>query len=268
MLNTKRIAVLGVLLLIIGAAGAFLTYPSMAEMEQKTEEHVFAEEIRAVHVDTDNSKIEIMPSPDSTAKVEFEIPGRQNEKYNLDAIVENGVLEVKVKEKMLQFFNFDFNLKSFMTRVYLPEETYEAITVQTDNGAIIMEEITALSVEAGSTNGTITLALLDAEKITVHATNGMIDFKEVQAALHAETTNGQIKLQAETTTQPIDFETVNGKINIELDAEPGNAEIRAEVVNGKVDIFGENSSHRTFGTGENQVNLQTVNGSITMKQVR
>jgi HSP20 family molecular chaperone IbpA len=264
MLNTKRWKVIGILLLVIGAVGAIFTYPSMADTEQVTEEHQFDEEITAVTVDSDNSRLEFFPSADNTTRVEFELPGNQKQRYNLAATVEDGVLKVEANEKILQFFSFGFNFDSFVTSVYLPEEMYDSIIAETSNGAIVMEEISASTVEAASTNGAVIFDRLDVESVTANATNGTIEFIDVHATLHAETTNGRINLQTDSIEHPIDFETTNGKINIVVDQIPENAEIRANVTNGSVDVFGEDSSFRTFGNGDISINLKTVNGSITV----
>jgi len=266
MLNVKRIAMIALLLLIIGTAGAIFTYQSFAESEPVMEERTFNEAITDIIVETDNSKIEILPTQDETTKVEFSGDSSKKSRYNFEAVVEDGTLNVKVKGKILQFFNFDFNFKSIVTRVYLPEKTYNSLVAETENGAITAEDITVVEFRGESTNGGIHLKNLDTQSVQLKSENGKMDLIEVAGELRAEVTNGGINLKTETLDHPIDFETVNGKIVIQVNKEPKNVEIDAEVVNGSVDIFGKDNRHTVIGQGDKQIRLQTVNGSIKVEK--
>lgn len=264
MLNMKRITIFALLLLVIGIAGSLFTYQSYADSGPVKEEMLFNETITDIIVESNNSKIEILPSSDETAKVEFTLDSRNKSRYNLEVVVEHGTLNVKVKEKILQFFNFDFNFKSVVTRVYLPEQTYDSVMAKTENGAVTIENIAATSVTGESTNGSITMKSLNAQEIITKTENGKINLVAVEGELRAQATNGQIKLETETIDHPIDFETVNGKILIQTNEKPKNAEISVDVVNGSVNIFGENNRHTVIGNGENKISLHTVNGGITV----
>ena len=265
MLNRRKITVIALLLLIIGVIGALMTYPSFADIEPVMEEKVFNEAFTDIVVEADNSKIEIIPSADTTAKVEFNFDTSNKSRYIFEADVKNDELKVKVKEKVLQFFNFDFHMKSFVTKIYLPEQTYNSIMAETENGAVAIDNITAISITGESTNGSVHLKRLAAEEITAETENGKINFEAVAGELRGKTTNGRIEFETERINQPIDFETVNGKIIIRTDEKPKNAEVHAEVVNGSISIFGEKNRHTVFGNGENKIELTTVNGGITVE---
>lgn len=265
MFNVKKVTMLALLLLTIGVAGAAVTYQSFADSHSVTEERIFDESITGLIVESDNSKIEISPSTDQSASVEFLYDTSRKSRYTLEATVEDGELRVKVKEKVLQFFNFDFNIKSFTTKIYLPEQTYESIMAKTENGAITIDDITAESVKAESTNGKVLFRNLNTENIIAKTENGKIKLQAVQGELQAKATNGKIELEADSIDRIINFETVNGKIVIQTDKKPVNTEIHAEVVNGSANIFGEKINHTNIGDGENKVNLRTVNGRITVE---
>ncbi|MBN6206542.1 DUF4097 family beta strand repeat protein [Ralstonia pickettii] len=265
MLNRKRITILALLLLVIGVIGALMTYQSFADSEPVTEEIIFNETITDIIVESDNSKIEFIPSAEESAKVEFLYDTSNKSRYKFEAAVENGELKVKLKEKILQFFNFDFNLKSFAIKIHLPEQTYESITAKTVNGKITIDQIIADSIEGESTNGSITLKDLRTQKVITKTENGKINLQAVEGELQAKATNGRIELDTDHMDRAIDFETVNGKLIIHTEETPKNAEIRAEVVNGSVNIFGEKNQHTIIGDGANKINLKTVNGSITVE---
>ena len=246
--------------------GAIFTYQSIAESDPILKERTFNEAITDIIVETDNSKIEILPAQDETTKVEFTGDTSKKSRYNLEADVEDGTLKIKVKGKILQFFNFDFNFKSVVTRVYLPENTYNSLVAETENGGITVEEITFAELRGESINGGILLKDLDTQSVQLKSENGKIDLTEVEGELQAEVTNGAINLKTESLDRPIDFETVNGKIMIQVNEEPENLTMDVEVVNGSVDVFGSDNRHTVIGQGDNQIRLQTVNGSIKVRK--
>lgn len=262
MFNVKRMVGLAVLLVIIGFAGALFTYQSFADTKKIDEEKTFDENITDIIIETDNSRIEVIPTEDSMTKVEFAGETNTGSRQRFEAEVENGVLQVKVKEKMIRFFNFDFSIKSPVTKVYLPEAEYSSLRAETGNGKIRIENISAEDLEAKSTNGEVTLLNLKTKAITMKSVNGKINANNIEGELEAKVTNGKINLEEISLDQPIHLESVNGKIDVRVDEEPKNAEVNVEVVNGRIEIFGNNNQHTVFGDGENQVRLKTVNGSI------
>ncbi|MHA6252878.1 DUF4097 family beta strand repeat-containing protein [Oceanobacillus sp. CAU 1775] len=265
MFNIKRVSIIAFFLPIIGIVGAIFTYSSYANSEPALEEFTFREVITDLQVESDNAKIEILPSMNDSTDVVFEIDTNKKSRYNLEAAVENGVLKVKVKEKILQFFNFDFNWKPIITKVYLPEDSYDSIHAKTINGTVHIENLFVKAINARSTNGSLIMQNLHTEQIVTEVENGQINFEAVFGDLQARTTNGRIELNADRLNYPIDFETVNGRIKVQVDETPENAEIRAEVVNDSSKIFGIKSNQSTTGNGEIKINLKTVNGSITVE---
>ena len=264
MLNRKKLMIIAVMLLIVGFGGALFTYPSIGAGETVEEERTFTETISDVVIETDNSMIEILPTDDGMTTVEFIGDTRNKARYRYKSEVEDGTLQVSVKEKILQFFSFDFSLKSAAVRVHLPEKDYRSLTADTDNGKVRIENLTSDIISAESTNGQMVFENLQTQTVTLQSVNGKIKTKDIAGELKAEVTNGTIDVEAKSLDQPIDLESVNGKIHVRVDEEPVNSEIIVDVVNGKVDIFGSNSRHRMFGDGENVVKIQTVNGRVSV----
>ena len=262
MLNRRRIAIIAVVLLVIGFGGALLTYPSLGAGKTVEEERTFTDTISDVAVETDNSTIEIVPTSEDVTTVEFIKNTKSNSRYRYKAEVKDGTLQVKVKEKILQFFSFDFSIDSAVVRVYLPEKDYHSLKVKTTNGKVRIENLTGDIISAESTNGKMSFENLHTQTATFQSVNGKINTVNITGELKAEVTNGTINVETKSLDQPVDLESVNGKINVRVEEEPDNAEIIVEVVNGKADIFGSDSEHRTFGDGENVVKIQTVNGKV------
>jgi hypothetical protein len=130
-------------------------------------------------------------------------------------------------------------------------------------------------------------------KLKVHTVNGGVRVGEVESDVDAASVNGSINVaatglvKAETVngsieasmgradwTGTLDFETVNGSISLDLPADL-SADIDAETVNGRIEVdfpLGGNV-HRTkrelrgtIGGGGRSLDLETVNGSITLRK--
>lgn len=113
---------------------------------------------------------------------------------------------------------------------------------------------------------------VDAETV-----NGSIDVSAAGHAL-AQTVNGSIRARMGRVdwTEPAEFQTVNGSITLEMPAGTG-AEVRAETVNGEIvtdfpmTVTGRVSKRRLsgkIGDGGRPLKLETVNGSIHLRQAR
>jgi DUF4097 and DUF4098 domain-containing protein YvlB len=92
----------------------------------------------------------------------------------------------------------------------------------------------------------------------------------------ATTVNGSIVVSIGDAqwTEPLSFETVNGKIRLTLPAKV-DADVRAETINGSIDSdypiivsgsFNRRRLHGTIGKGGRRMDLQTVNGDIVLAQ--
>lgn len=114
-----------------------------------------------------------------------------------------------------------------------------------------------------------------ASDVTAHTANGKIRISTSGWA-EAKTVNGSISARVGQTTgrRPIELETVNGGIDLELPA-GANATVHASTVNGGIStdfplmIHGRFTGREisgTIGQGGQELNLKTVNGSIELRR--
>jgi len=111
--------------------------------------------------------------------------------------------------------------------------------------------------------------------VDVHTVNGEVRLSTTGKA-QAETVNGSITAAAGRAdgTEPLSFKTVNGSIALDLPA-AASAELEAATVNGDIHsdfpLGGEAHVSRrhvsgTIGDGGRPLELETVNGSITLRK--
>lgn len=129
------------------------------------------------------------------------------------------------------------------------------LNARTVNGGVRIGDVES-DVDASSVNGSINVA-----------STGLVK---------AETVNGSIEASMGRAdwTGKLDFETVNGSITLDLPADL-SADVDAETVNGRIDVDFPLSGnvHKTkrelrgtIGGGGRSLELETVNGSISLRR--
>jgi hypothetical protein len=117
-----------------------------------------------------------------------------------------------------------------------------------------------------------------AAPVDVETVNGDVRLA-AEGSARAQTVNGSIKasLARAAGSEPLEFETVNGSIELQLPADV-DADLRAETVNGDIESdfpietrasrrhHPPTSAHGRLGSGGRTLKLETVNGSIEVRK--
>lgn len=264
MIFKNKLFVVLVLILIV-AGGITLLFKQENVFEKSNNKKVIEDlSFTNLAVLTENAAVEIIPTKDSVATVEYSGKTKKNKKFIFEADVKGDTLSVQFKEKRKGFIRFGITSLNLTLTVYLPERQYERLQVETDNGRIIAEQLQATDLHLETDNGRIELKHVDAETVNVKTDNGKIVLENVTGQMKAKTDNGQISVVTSDLEDSLDLETDNGKIEIQTEKEPTNAVIDAKTDNGRVELFGQENKHVTFGKGENLIKLRTDNGRITV----
>jgi len=113
--------------------------------------------------------------------------------------------------------------------------------------------------------------------VKVSAVNGAVNATNLRGRINLSTVNGPVKTEFDRIDPgtTISLETVNGKVNLELPSDV-NATLKAETLNGGIaNDFGlpikkgkyvGRSLHGRLGSGEIQVKLSAVNGTLSISR--
>lgn len=262
-MNIKKIGIIAIIVIILGAAinigmsiaGGFI------QNEEKVE---IVEEFSSINITGDNAAIEVVRTSSSNGKVEF--INKKSSRSKMEAYVKGDTLYVEMKKKFFSGFNIGFNISGNKIVVSVPDEKYDELITQTENGQIIVKDLQIKSVDIQTDNGKIVLEDLESKKVNVKTDNGKIEFNYVTGDIEAQSDNGQISMVTDNLDRSISLETDNGLINIHTTTEPKNATIRAKIDNGRIDVFGSANEETIFGNGKNLIKLKTDNGIISIKK--
>lgn len=221
------------------------------------------EEFNSVEIKSDNVYVDIIPTNDSVAKIEFVTNRASKRKSGFTSEITGEKLSIAVKDEKVFKFGFYPESSQHLT-IYLPKKQYKAMRIENGNGQVQVQQMKIRKVEVSLINGEVELNRLTTENTKVELGNGKIQLKDVTGEVEGTTVNGEIYLLTKTLNQPIQFESTNGEIIIQTDKEPTNVRFDVNIVNGDINILNKYTGSTTIGKGENLIKLTTVNGEISV----
>src|SRR5699024_10974062 len=156
---------------------------------------------------------EIITTSTEEEEPRIEVTGINLEKKYTSKISDQ-TLFIEYQQRIKKFFNFGFNEPTKRVHLFIPEDKYEAIKVNTKNGKI-------------NTDG------VDTNDLHLHADNGLINIQNSEVNLiNADATNGQVSGE-NIVGEKVKLQSDNGRIKLQH-AQVGLAEIATK--NGKIDL--------------------------------
>lgn len=264
MINIKKLSIIALILLAIGVVGGLFTYPSTIEADATMEEKVIKEEFTTLKVDSDNARVEIIPTKDSAAKIELVTKGYKGSESTFTTEVEGDILSVSFKLKEKWLFRFGFHTQSQHLKIFLPEKQYEDFTIKNGNGEVQIEQMRVNNLQVKIANGEIELDTIMAKRVNVESANGEIYLQGVEGDIIGSTTNGEILVETKDLDRMMQLTTANGEIIVRTEKEPTNTTFDVEVANGDISILDKYEGSTVIGKGKYVVKLRTTNGEITV----
>lgn len=264
-MNLKKIAIIGLFVLLAGAAIS-IVLNVRDTLVNKSDEITVKESYTNIDILSDNASVEIIPTKNNHTEVKFSGKMKQKSRYRFNADVKGDTLYVELKEKNWSFIQFGFTSLDIKLIVYVPEKEYDELRTEIDNGRIISEGLQVKDLNLETDNGSIELKNVQAQTVSLQTDNGQILLDEVGGEINAKTDNGRILLTTSNLERFINLKTDNGLIEIQTDKEPSNVTIDAKVDLGKIDVFGSSNKQTIFGNGTNLIKLETDNGKISVSK--
>ncbi len=166
------------------------------------------------------------------------------------------LLETENGDVSLEAMDFlsDITVTTENGNIVLEDLETGVLSADTENGGVTLRNVACTSADLGTTNGRINLSQVQTGAISIADVNGDITFTDVQAAsVVGVNTNGRYDFTDVTVTGSINVRTTNG--NIEL-TRMTTGDLSCETTNGSIDVS-------LYGTYENyRATFQSVTGSV------
>jgi len=217
---------------------------------------VIFENVREVEINATNGKVRIEGWENDHAEVNYTTNGE----VSVEVEQKGNRLIIKEEGKK-KFFNLIRKGGWAEIEAKVPKST--VVKVRNVNGElkgryIRFEDVTTV-------NGEMSIEDCEAKKLST--VNGSINAHlRVASPLKASTVNGEIELTIEELEGDVEVSTVNGDVVVRL-SDFCDARIIAKNVNGEVKLVGIDPDEPIIGTGEFEVKVSTVNGSIRVELI-
>ena len=247
-----------VLMMVVCIATGFNPFGS-EDTAYETKIYNIEDKFSNIEIDDVSYSIEIKPSDDGKCRIECE----ENNKITHDVQVKGYTLCVDFKdkrkwyEKILPRINSDSWGTRSMT-VYLPENEYEKLNVDTVSGDIIVEKgFTFTEGVLDNTSGDVYCKAFFTKDLTAESTSGDVNLSDIKAqSIRAESTSGEIDIAASEVTGKIICDSTSGSVTLSV---VNAKDISAESTSGEVEL--------NYVKASGEISIDTTSGEITLDKV-
>lgn len=253
-------------LIIIGILSLFISVPSL--FESNNEQIEVTDGIEAIEIDVQGVNTIIIPKNQNSVKADVDGKG------NVSVTKQGNTIEVEYDRKWFEQI-FSFFDRTQLT-VTIPENFNRDLKLEVGSGNIHFQEaaeqmqLRQFDVEIGS--GNVKIDSLSADMGEFEVSSGNLNIKQYSGQLEAEVSSGNLTVQMETLTAPIQADVSSGHLTLDL---PDDADftLDGKVSSGRIlnnftlqeSQETKNSLRGTFGSGKHSIDLDVSSGVIELK---
>ena len=277
MSTTKKWIIAAVVMLVAGVLICGITFANfgldlhkLSTVEYETNTYEVKEDFRNITFKADTEDITLIPSSDDTCKVvcleEKDDPHQVS--------VQGDTLTICRKEKQkIQFFNIGIITESPKIEVYLPNDkyqalsvdadasdvnipkdfTFESISVTLDTGDIECQACAITDVSMKTDTGRITISEISASEMKLTSDTGRMDIKNVELS-------GDLEIREDTGR--VDMENVTCR-NLTSNGDTGKIALTNVVASGELNIERSTGDVHFNGCDAETIYVRTDSGDVT-----
>lgn len=246
---------------------------------------------RNINVDVGSGNTSIIPDDRKDVKAVY------NGKEKL-TVKENGdTVEVSLKHKWFDWFNWGPFSRHNELKIYVPKTYHSTMAIHLGSGNISFSgqskdhpvKLEELALEIGSGNmnlknmeidrfkhegasGNVKIDTLTTNTGSIELSSGNLNIKHYTGAVKADVSSGKLNLQMEQLTDSVDINVSSGNVNLDL---PDKADftLKGDVKSGNIrcdlPLESKESSHKSIkgihGSGKYKVDLSVSSGFVNIK---
>lgn len=277
MSTTKKWIIAAVVMLVAGVLICGITFANfgldlhkLSTVEYETNTYEVKEDFRNITIKADAEDITLIPSSDGACKVvcleEKDDPHQVS--------VQGDTLTICRKEKQkIQFFNIGIITESPKIEVYLPNDTYQALSVDADTSDVnIPKDFTFESISVTLDTGDIECQACAITDVSMKTDTGRITISEISASemkLTSDTGRMDIKnvelsgdLEIREDTGRVDMENVTCR-NLTSNGDTGKIALTNVVASGELNIERSTGDVHFNGCDAETIYVRTDTGDVT-----
>lgn len=260
---------IGILFVTAGMATVGFNVLNLDRIHAQERSYVVAEPFDSIQLTATVSDVSFMKTEEA-----FRVVCTETDKLSYTVIVEEGVLKIDAVElrDWRDYIGF-FGWADLKMTVYLPEDEYSKLFVQTDTGDItIPNSFTFSSAEVLSDTGDIDCAAQVTENLTVCTSTGDMEVCECSPALlNLCSDTGDITLQGLRDGGDLQILTTTGDIRvadvtvkaISLESDTGDHDLQGVLAEKSVKIISTTGDVSLLGCDAMDITIETDTGDIS-----
>lgn len=215
-----------------------------------TNTYEVSDEFDKISINVDTTEIEFVPTEDETCSiVSFEA-----EQVKHSATVQNGTMIISTVDTRKWYDHICISLGSPKMTVYLPQNEYASLIIETDTGDInIPKDFAFDKIEMDGDTSDVSCFTPVANVLDIELSTGDIIIDSITA--------DQIKLT--TTTGEIAINSVTAKNNIDIETDTGTITLKNVVATGTISIESDTGDVRFEGSDATEISVKTDTGDVT-----
>lgn len=258
------------LLLFAGVMSIYnwdFTKLSTARFESNTYE--IKDTFSKIYIDVDTTEIEFVLTDGEGCRIEcFEL-----EKAKHSVTVQDGTLVIKTIDTRKWYDYIGIFLGSPKMTVYLPDEKYVSLSVDTDTGDILIpSDFTFDKLEIEGDTADVECMASVSEDIDISLSTGHIKMDNISAGrIDLSTSTGSMQLSAVKADGTIEIETDTGSVkltdvtctDLKAEGDTGTITLKNVVAAGKFQLENHTGDVRFENSDASQISVKTSTGDVT-----
>lgn len=269
LITASALTALGFILFAVVMTVCDWDFTKLSTVEYKTEVYNPDGEFDKISVDTDTAEIELVPSENKECKVVcFE-----SEKAEHYAAVENGTLVISSTDKRKWYEYIGISLKTPKITVYLPQNSYNSLSVESDTGNItVPETLSFKTVQINGHTSDIGFFASVSDTVQIKVSSGNISVGTLTAdSLSLAAGTGDIKVNSVSINNGINIKTSTGTVkltdiscgSILADSNTGDMSFKNVLVSGSLSVEIGTGNVRFDNSDADTVCVKTGTGDVT-----
>ncbi len=244
-------------------------FTKLSTVTYVTNTYEVSDEFDKISINVDTTGIEFVPTENELCSiVSFEA-----EQVKLFATVQNGTLIVGAVDTRKWYDHMCISLDSPKMTVYLPQNEYASLFIETDTGDVnIPKDFAFDKIEIdGDTSDVNCFSPVD-NVLDVELSTGDIIIDGITAdQVTLTTTTGEIAVNSVTAKNNIDIETDTGKVkllnatcsNFIAESDTGTITLKNVMATGTISIESDTGDVRFKGSDATEISVKTDTGDVT-----
>ena len=226
-------------------------------------------EFDKILVNVDTTEIEFVPTEDKACSIVF----FEAEKVKHSATIQNGTLIISTVDTRKWYDHICISFGSPKMTVYLPQNEYASLIIETDTGDInIPKDFAFDKIEIDGDTSDVSCFAPVANVLDVELSTGDINIDSITVGqVNLTTTTGEITVNSVTAKNNIDIETDTGKVkltniscsNFVAESDTGTITLKKVVATGSLFVESDTGDVKFDGCDAAEIFAETDTGDVT-----